>query len=45
VVLHPSTLQGIAAAVTEVRLAADTYLFRQGEVADALFIVQGRAGR
>jgi hypothetical protein len=40
--VHPSTLQGIAAAVTEVRLAADTYLFRQGEVADALFII--RAG-
>lgn len=37
-----STLQGIAAAVEEMSLPADTYLFREGEPADALFII--RAG-
>lgn len=36
------TLQGIAAAVEEVSLPADAYLFREGEPADALFII--RAG-
>ena len=43
--ISASTLQSIAAAVEELSLPADAYLFREGEVADGLFIVHSGAVR
>jgi Cyclic nucleotide-binding domain len=43
--LSASSLQGIAAAGTEVALPMDTYLFRQGDPADALFIIRSGSVR
>jgi hypothetical protein len=38
--LSDSALQDLAAAVEEVALPTDTYLFREGDPADALFIIR-----
>jgi SAM-dependent methyltransferase len=43
--LGVSTLQGIAAAVEELSLPADAYLFREGDVGDALFILRSGSAR
>lgn len=43
--LSASTLEDIAAAVGELSLPPDAYVFREGDVADALFIVRSGAVR
>ena len=43
--ISASTLQGIAAAVEELSLPADVHLFREGDVADGLFILRSGSVR